>query len=82
MSVSPAQLSLLIGAGGVALLLVLILWVKLQPFLALLIVSLGVGVAAGVAPAKLPTLIEDGVGSTLGHVALIIALGAMIGRLV
>ncbi len=82
MSVSPAQLSLFIGAAGVALLLVLILRVKLQPFLALLMVSLGVGVAAGIAPAKLPALIEEGVGSTLGHVALIIALGAMIGRLV
>ncbi len=82
MSVSPAQLSLLIGAAGVAALLVLILRVKLQPFLALLMVSLGVGVAAGIAPDKLPALIEAGVGSTLGHVALIIALGAMIGRLV
>ena len=55
---------------------------KLQPFLALLLVSLGVGLAAGIAPDKLPTLIETGVGATLGHVALIIALGAMIGRLV
>ncbi len=50
MSVSPAQLSLFIGAAGVAVLLVLILRVKLQPFLALLMVSLGVGVAAGIAP--------------------------------
>ncbi|WP_174301719.1 gluconate:H+ symporter [Caulobacter sp. S45] len=82
MSVSPAQISLLIGAVGVASLLVLILRFKLQPFLALLMVSLGVGAAAGIAPDKLPALIETGVGSTLGHVALIIALGAMIGRLV
>ncbi len=82
MSLSHAQLSLLIGAAGVGLLLVLILRLKLQPFLALLVVSLGVGLASGVAPAALPTLIETGVGSTLGHVALIIALGAMIGRLV
>ena len=82
MTLSPAQLSLVIGAAGVALLLFLILRLKLQPFLALLVVSLGVGLAAGIAPDKLPTLIETGVGSTLGHVALIIALGAMIGRLV
>ena len=82
MIVSPAQLSLIIGLAGVASLLVLILRLKVQPFLALLVVSLGVGLAAGITPDKLPTLIEAGVGSTLGHVALIIALGAMIGRLV
>ena len=82
MTLSHAQLSVCIGAGGVALLLFLILRLKLQPFLALLVVSLGVGLAAGVSPPDLPALIETGVGSTLGHVALIIALGAMIGRLV
>ena len=82
MGLSHNLLVLGVGAIGIAVLLLLILRFKLQPFLALLVVSLGVGLAAGVAPSELPTLIETGVGSTLGHVALIIALGAMIGRLV
>ncbi len=82
MALSHDQLSLVIGAAGIATLLVLILVLKLQPFLALLLVSLGVGLAAGLPSGELPTLIETGVGATLGHVALIIALGAMIGRMV
>ena len=43
---------------------------------------MGLGIAAGIPAGHLPDLIEGGVGSTLGHVALIIALGAMIGRFV
>ncbi len=82
MSLSHGQVALLVGAAGIAVLLLLIVRLKLQPFLALLVVSLGVGLAAGEPPSALPALIEAGVGSTLGHVALIIALGAMIGRLV
>lgn len=82
MGFSHNQIALAVGALGIAALLLLILRLKLQPFLALLVVSLGVGLAGGVAPSELPTLVETGVGSTLGHVALIIALGAVIGRLV
>ena len=82
MHLAPAQISLLVGVAGVGALLLMILRAKAQPFVALLIASLGVGLAGGIAPGKLPALIEEGVGSTLGHVALIIALGAMIGRLV
>ena len=82
MTLPKADISLLIGAVGVASLLSLILKLRMQPFLALLLVSVGVGVAAGTPIGKLPALIETGVGDTLGHVALIVALGAMIGRIV
>jgi len=77
MTLSPQTVSLAIGCGGVALLLFLILIARVQPFLALLVVSLGVGLAAGINPADLPKLIETGVGATLGHIALIVALGAI-----
>ncbi|MFJ5224607.1 GntP family transporter [Streptomyces sp. NPDC088400] len=73
---------LLIAAAGVALLLLLIIKVKVQPFVALMVVSIGVALAAGVPAADLVSTIEDGMGSTLGHIATIIALGAMIGRIV
>ncbi len=82
MHLTHPQVSLLVGVGGVAALLFMILRAKVQPFVALLVAALGVGLLGGIAPAALPALVEEGVGATLGHVALIVALGAMIGRLV
>lgn len=72
----------LIGAGGLALLLVLVLVLKLQPFVALLLVSIIVALAGGVPVSALAKTIEDGLGASLGHIALIIALGGMIGRII
>ncbi|OUD03617.1 SLC13 family permease [Streptomyces swartbergensis] len=73
---------LVIAVAGVVALLLLILRAKVQPFVALVVVSIGVALAAGVPAADLVKTIEDGMGSTLGHIATIIALGAMIGRIV
>ncbi|MER5177150.1 SLC13 family permease [Streptomyces sp. NPDC002896] len=73
---------LLIAVVGVATLLLLILRAKVQPFVALVVVSIGVALAAGVPAADLVKTIEEGMGSTLGHIATIIALGAMIGRII
>ncbi|WP_281048133.1 hypothetical protein [Streptomyces himastatinicus] len=73
---------LLVAAAGVALLLVMIIKMKVQPFVALLVVSIAVALTAGVPAADLVTTIEEGMGSTLGHIATIIALGAMIGRII
>ncbi|MEU5848665.1 hypothetical protein [Saccharopolyspora shandongensis] len=61
---SPAVL-LGIGAVGMALLLFLVLKAKVQPFVALLVVSTGVALAGGVPPAELVDTIEKGMGSTL-----------------
>ncbi len=71
-----------IAAAGVGLLLLLILWGKVQPFVALVVVSIGVALVAGVPAADLVKTIEEGMGATLGHIATIIALGAMIGRII
>ncbi|MGW3652988.1 GntT/GntP/DsdX family permease [Streptomyces sp. NPDC000878] len=73
---------LTIAVAGVATLLLLILRAKVQPFVALVVVSVGVALAAGVPAADLVKTIEDGMGATLGHIATIIALGAMIGRII
>ncbi|WP_405876847.1 SLC13 family permease [Streptomyces sp. NBC_00005] len=73
---------LTIAVAGVAALLLLILKAKVQPFVALMVISIGVALAAGVPAADLVKTIEDGMGSTLGHIATIIALGAMIGRII
>ncbi|WP_033323661.1 GntP family permease [Streptomyces yerevanensis] len=79
---------LTIAALGIVLLLVLIIKVRLQPFVALLAVSIAVGLAAGLSVTELfgtvqrsdaVSLIESGMGGTLGHVAIIIGLGTMLG---
>ncbi|MGY0062110.1 GntP family transporter [Streptomyces sp. LZ34] len=73
---------LLVAGVGVALLLLMIIKAKIQPFVALVVVSIGVALTAGVPAAELVATIEEGMGSTLGHIATIIALGAMIGRII
>jgi GntP family gluconate:H+ symporter len=76
-------LFLMLTAGvGIALLLLLVLKYKFQPFVALMLVSIIVALVAGVKPADLVATIEGGMGKTLGHIAIIIALGAMIGRII
>jgi GntP family gluconate:H+ symporter len=75
--------ALLVIAGvGIAVLLLLVLKFRIQAFVALLVVSIGVALAAGVPAADLVKTIESGMGATLGHIAIIIALGAMIGRMI
>ncbi|MFI7339865.1 GntP family permease [Streptomyces sp. NPDC050085] len=79
---------LTVAALGIALLLFLIIKVRLQPFVALLAVSIAVGLAAGLSVTELfgtvqksdaVSTIESGMGGTLGHVAIIIGLGTMLG---
>lgn len=73
---------LLIVAIGVILLIVLISKFKLNTFVALLIVSFCVALTLGIPMEKVVSTIEAGIGGTLGHIALIFGLGAMLGRLV
>jgi Gnt-I system high-affinity gluconate transporter len=54
---------------------------KMNPFLSLLIVAIVAGLFLGMQPKDLLKSIESGVGSTLGSVALIICLGAILGRI-
>jgi Gnt-I system high-affinity gluconate transporter len=63
-------------------LVLLISWFKIDAFLAFLAVSIGAGIALGIPLERLPKLVEEGVGSILGGLLLIISLGAMLGKLV
>jgi GntP family gluconate:H+ symporter len=81
---------LTIAALGVALLLFLIMKVRLQPFVALLTVSIAVGLLAGLSVTELfgtvqrsdaVSTIESGMGGILGHVSIIIGLGTMLGAI-
>lgn len=60
----------------------LISGVKMHPFLAFLLVTLGVGLALGLRPAPLLAAVYQGLGEALGSVVIIIVLGAMLGKLV
>ncbi|MFC7962655.1 GntP family permease [Rhodococcoides kroppenstedtii] len=72
---------LTVAAVAVAVLLVLIMKVRLHPFLALVLVSMVTAVAAGIPLADVPDTLLAGFGGTLGSVALLVALGVMLGRL-
>lgn len=54
---------------------------KITPFLSLLIVAIVAGLLLGMQPAALLASMEKGVGSTLGGLALIICLGAILGKI-
>jgi GntP family gluconate:H+ symporter len=85
---------LAIGVGGILLLLLLIVKFKVNAFLALLITSILVGLAAGVPLATIPATEDSpeklgiipaiiaGMGGTLGSVAILVALGSMLGRII
>ncbi|HEX5026496.1 MAG TPA: gluconate:H+ symporter [Agriterribacter sp.] len=72
----------LIIAGCIFLLVLLITWGKTNAFLAFLIVSLLAGWLLGIPISKLATAVEDGMGDTLGALAGVIMMGAMLGKLV
>src|SRR5918912_2679736 len=64
---------------GIAVVVVLITVLKVHPFLALILGSAALGIVAGVKVSDIVTSFSTGVGSTVGNVGLLIALGAMIG---
>ncbi|GAB3889230.1 gluconate:H+ symporter [Spirosoma agri] len=73
---------LLITSLGILVLIVLISYVRLHTFLSFLLVSMGVGLALGMPPLFILESMQKGMGSTLGSILGIIALGAMLGKLV
>lgn len=73
---------LLIVGIGILALLVLIMGLKLNTFVSLIIVSFGVALALGMPLETIVKTIEAGLGGTLGHLALIFGLGAMLGKLI
>ena len=66
--------------AAIAFLLVLILFVKLHAFLGLMLASMALGLAAGMGPKKTLASMQSGFGDALGFIAVVVALGAMIGR--
>lgn len=72
---------LIVAAIGIAIVVLLIVLLKIHAFLALTIGSLFVGIGSGIALDKVTASYEAGVGGVLGYVGVLIALGAMLGKL-
>lgn len=72
---------LVMAVIGIAIIVVLIVALKVHAFLSLTIGALFVGVASGIGAGAVTKSYENGVGSVLGYVGVLIALGAMVGKL-
>jgi len=66
---------------GVLALLFLVMKLKVQAFVTLLIVSMGVALAAGMPLDKIMGSIQNGMGGTLGFIAVVVGLGSMFGQM-
>ena len=79
---SDSSTRLIIAAVlGVAVIIVLIVWSRMHPFLALTLGSAVLAVAAGIPLTDTFKAFTRGLGSTIGDVGVLIAFGAIIGRL-
>lgn len=66
---------------GIALLLLLMVVFKLNAFISLIIVGVLVGIMEGMTPGEAMTSVTNGLGGTLGSLALVIGFGGMLGKL-
>ena len=66
---------------GIVVLVFLIIKLKIQAFIALLIASIIVGVLSGMSPTDIISTMQQGMGNTLGFVAMVVGLGAMFGAI-
>ena len=71
---------LLLTFGAIGLLLFLILYVRLHAFIALMLCAMALGLSGGMAPATVLKSMQSGFGEALGFIAVVVGLGAMIGR--
>ena len=69
------------AAFSVIALILLIAVVKLNPFISLMTVSLALAVTTGMRLESIVASFETGVGGTLGHIAIVVGLGTMLGKM-
>lgn len=71
----------LTAAGSVLLLLFLVMVARLHAFVALMIVAIGAGLFSGMPLEQITQTMQNGMGGTLGFLAIVVALGAMFGKI-
>jgi gluconate:H+ symporter, GntP family len=72
---------LIAAATSVLVLILMIAVVKLNPFLSMMAVSLALAVATGMRLETVVSSFETGTGNTLGHIAIVVGLGTMLGKM-
>src|SRR5215510_10265785 len=72
---------LLLALGEIVVLILLIARFKLNPFIALMTISLALAATSGMPLSTIVKSFETGVGGTLGHIAIVVALGTMLGKM-
>jgi GntP family gluconate:H+ symporter len=75
------QLLVVALASVLALVALIVSRLKVHPLLALMLVSVGVGLATHMPLENVVSAVAGGAGKTLGAVGLVVALGAMLGKL-
>ena len=70
MASSPGSL-LLLALAAIAVLVVLVTWRKMNAFVALFIAALLVGFGAGLSPAAVLKSFQEGLGATMGGIAML-----------
>ncbi len=67
---------------GMLLLILLITWAKISPFLAFILVSILIGFSNGMDISTITNALQKGIGDLLGSIVVILGLGAMLGKLI
>src|ERR1700758_30162 len=80
--IDPHSIFLLLSALGAVIGIILLVTVlKLNPFLSLLLASLALAIVSGMPLSSVVHSFEVGVGGLLGHIAIVVALGTMLGKM-
>ena len=72
---------MLLAVAAITVLVLLVTWRKMNAFVALFLAALLTGLGAGLTPLAVLKSFQEGLGATLGGIAAVIALGAMLGKL-
>jgi gluconate:H+ symporter, GntP family len=72
---------LLLALAAIIALIVLIARFKINPFISLFTISLALAAASGMPLQTIVKSFETGVGGILGHIAIVVALGTMLGKM-
>jgi len=75
-------MTFVIVAVSILLLVALIVWVKVEPFIAFLITSILAGLFLGIPLTDISGAIQTGIGNLMGALVIVIVLGAMLGKIV
>ncbi|MEO6905943.1 MAG: gluconate transporter, partial [Ginsengibacter sp.] len=68
--------------AAILLLILLVVYFKIDTFISFLLVSIGLGIAVGMNIHQISASITKGIGNTLGPLVIILGFGAMLGKLV